>query len=53
MRFGTEEEVEQEVLRLRGIFGKHYICSPSHEALLPNVSPEKLLIMSKAATKIL
>lgn len=51
--FGSEEEVEQEVLRLRGIFGKHYICSPSHEALLPNVSPEKLLIMSKTATKII
>lgn len=51
--FGTTQEVENEVFRLRHVFGKHYICSPSHEALLPNVSPEKLEIMSKTATRIL
>lgn len=51
--YGTVEDVEKEVLRIRGIFGKHFICSPSHEALLKNVSPEKLLIMSKTATKLL
>ncbi len=51
--FGSEQDVEQEVLRLRKIFGKHYICSPSHEALLPNVSPEKLKAMSGAATRML
>jgi uroporphyrinogen decarboxylase len=50
--FGSVEDVEQEVLRLRRIFGKNYICSPSHEALLPNVSPEKLLMMSRTATRI-
>ena len=51
--FGSEEEVTNEVLRLRGIFGKHFICSPSHEALLANVSPQKLQAMSEAATRIL
>ena len=42
-------EVREEVLRLRGIFGDHFIVSPSHEALLPNVSFENVLAMSKAA----
>jgi len=51
--FGTEQAVEDEVLRLRRIFGPHYICSPSHEALLPNVSPQKLKIMSETARRIL
>jgi uroporphyrinogen decarboxylase len=51
--FGTVDDVEKEVLRLRHIFGKNYICSPSHEALLPNVSAEKLLIMSRTATRII
>lgn len=51
--FGTVQDVEKEVLRLRQIFGKHFICSPSHEALLPNVSPEKLKAMSDAATRLL
>ena len=51
--FGSVEDVEKEVLRLRHIFGKNYICSPSHEALLSNVSPEKLLMMSRTATRII
>lgn len=51
--FGTPEQVEAEVYRLRNTFGKHFICSPSHEALLENVSPENLLAMSRAATKII
>jgi len=51
--FGTVADVENDVKRLRGIFGKYYICSPSHEALLVNVSPEKLLAMSRTATEVL
>ncbi len=47
--FGTVEDVRKEVLRLRQIFGKYYICSPSHEALLKNVSAEKLRVMSETA----
>jgi uroporphyrinogen decarboxylase len=36
--FGTPEDIKTEVRRLRDIFGERYIVSPSHEALLPNVS---------------
>lgn len=50
--FGSIEDIEKQVIRLRKIFGKRYICSPSHEALLDNVSAEKLLAMSKMATKV-
>jgi len=47
--FGTVEEIKQEVKRLRKVFGPRFILSPSHEALLPNVSPEKVVAMSEAA----
>ena len=47
--FGTPEQVREEVLRLRDIFGEHYIVSPSHEALLPNVPLENVVAMSRAA----
>lgn len=47
--FGTPEQVSDEVNRLKKIFGPNFIISPSHEALLANVSPENLLAMSKAA----
>ncbi len=47
--FGTVEEIKQEVKRLRKVFGPRFILSPSHEALLPSVSPEKVVAMSEAA----
>jgi uroporphyrinogen decarboxylase len=47
--FGSPQDVREEVLRLRGIFGDHFIVSPSHEALLPNVRFENVVAMSKAA----
>ena len=47
--FGSPRDVREEVLRLRGIFGDHFIVSPSHEALLPNVPFENVAAMSKAA----
>ena len=47
--FGTVEEVEQKVERLRDIFGPNFIVSPSHEALLPNVGVEKVMAMSRKA----
>ncbi len=49
--FGTPVQVSEEVHRLRDIFGPDFIVSPSHEALLANVSPENLLAMSRAAKK--
>lgn len=47
--FGSAQQVSDEVHRLRKIFGSNYIVSPSHEALLPNVSFENLMAMAKAA----
>ena len=50
--FGTPEEVKAEAKRLKEIFGKHYILSPSHEALLANVKPENVIAMMEEATRI-
>lgn len=51
--FGTADEVRAEVFRLRKVFGNDFIVSPSHEALLSNVSPEKVIAMSEAAREVL
>ncbi len=50
--FGTPEQVTEEVKRLVDIFGSDFIISPSHEALLVNVSPENLTAMSQAAADL-
>ncbi len=50
--FGTPADVRQDVRRLRRLFGEHCIVSPSHEALLPNVSIENVLAMSEEARAI-
>ena len=47
--FRKPADVREEVLRLRDIFGDHFIVSPSHEALLPHVPFENVVAMSKAA----
>ncbi len=47
--FATPEQVAAEVRRLKGIFGKHYILSPSHEALLDNVSGKNVEAMAQEA----
>lgn len=47
--FGTPQQIKEEVRRLRDLFGPNFIVSPSHEALLPNVSPENLEAMAEAA----
>ncbi len=47
--FGTPDQVRAEVRRLKALFGPQYVVSPSHEALLPNVSVENLLAMVEAA----
>jgi uroporphyrinogen decarboxylase len=46
---GTPAQVEEEVKRIKGIFGENYIVSPSHEALLANVNIENVLAMRNAA----
>ncbi len=49
--FGTPTQVRDEVRRLRDLFGNGFIVSPSHEALLENVSIENVIAMSEAATE--
>jgi uroporphyrinogen decarboxylase len=51
--FGTPEKVRDETRRLINVFGKHFILSPSHEALLSNVSGVNVQAMADEATKIL
>ena len=46
---GTPQMVMDEVRRLRDVLGPHYIVSPSHEALLPNVPLANAEAMAKAA----
>ena len=47
--FGTPDDVRKEVKRLKTLFGSSLVISPSHEALLPNVSVENVLAMRDAA----
>jgi len=45
----TPQEVAAEVRRVVSLLEPCLIVSPSHEALLPNVSPENVLAMAEAA----
>ena len=47
--WGTPDQVTWEVERVKRIFGEHFIVSPSHEALLANVSIENVIAMRNAA----
>ena len=47
--YGSTDDVRAEVRRLKQIFGPNYIVSPSHESILPNVSPENIAAMAEAA----
>lgn len=49
--FGTPKQVKNEVRRLKRIFGERFVVSPSHEILLPNVSPENVIAMRDAAVE--
>jgi len=46
---GTPEEVKADVRRVKELLGPSLIVSPSHEALLPNVSPRNVQAMAEAA----
>lgn len=48
---GTPQQVADEVARLRDVLGPNLIISPSHEAILPDVPPENIVAMARAATK--
>ena len=49
--FGSAENVRAEVRRLKKTFGPNFIVSPSHESILPNVSPENIAAMAEAAAE--
>jgi uroporphyrinogen decarboxylase len=46
---GTPDDIRQDVRRIRKLLGPRLIVSPSHEALLPNVSAENVQAMAEAA----
>jgi len=48
---GTPDDVRAEVRRVKRLLGPCLIVSPSHEALLPNVPPENVLAMARAAVE--
>jgi uroporphyrinogen decarboxylase len=48
---GTPHEIQAEVIRLKDIFGPHWIASPSHEALLTDVPPRNVAAMAEAALR--
>jgi uroporphyrinogen decarboxylase len=49
--FESPEKVRAEVRRLKDLFGPDFIVSPSHESLLPNVSPENIVAMAETAAE--
>lgn len=49
---GTPEQVKADVRRVKKLLGPCLVVSPSHEAILPNVSPENVLAMAEAAREI-
>ena len=49
--FGKPDDVRAEVRRLKELFGPNVIISPSHESILPNVSPENIAAMAEAVAE--
>ncbi|NLX06616.1 MAG: hypothetical protein GXY33_15870 [Phycisphaerae bacterium] len=47
---GSPDQIEAEVRRVKKLLGPCLIVSPSHEALLPNVPPQNVEAMARAAT---
>ena len=46
---GTPEDVKEDVRRVKSLLGPCLVVSPSHEAVLPDVSPENLEALAQAA----
>ncbi|MCX6343443.1 MAG: hypothetical protein NT018_00040 [Armatimonadetes bacterium] len=49
MTNATPEQIRAEVKRVKQLLGTNLIVSPSHEAILPNVPPENVEAMARAA----
>lgn len=52
LTFGTPDQVSAETRRVAALLGPNYLISPSHECILPNVPPENLLALARAAKEI-
>jgi uroporphyrinogen decarboxylase len=48
---GTPDQVRDDVRRVKELLGPGLVVSPSHEALLPNVSAENVLAMAEEARR--
>lgn len=48
LNHASPREVKAEVRRLKETLGPHYIVSPSHEAILPDVPPRNVAAMAEA-----
>jgi uroporphyrinogen decarboxylase len=49
---GTSQEIQESVLKLKDFLGPNLVVSPSHEAILPNVSLDSIEAMVTAARKL-
>lgn len=47
LQSGVPEQVDQEIARLRRLFGARIVIGPSHEALLPSVNIENVLQIAR------
>ena len=50
MTHGTPDQIEADVRRVKRLLGPNLIISPSHEAILPNVPPQNVTALIRAAT---
>lgn len=48
----SPDAVRAEVQRVGRLLGSHWVVSPSHEALLPDVPPHNVLAMAEAAAEL-
>lgn len=48
----SPEEVAAETERVKTLLGPRLIVSPSHEHILPNISPQNMEAMARAATRV-
>ncbi len=48
---GTDEEIKNEVKRLKRVFSENYIVSPSHEGLQMDIPLRAVLAMADEAVK--
>ena len=48
---GTPDDVRADVRRVKKLLGPNLVVSPSHEAILPNVSPENIIAMAETAVE--